>query len=225
LKNYATFRRQLSAFIVRGGLSLLRKLGGDAMNRKSGELKSSYDITSRFEEIYNSTYKDVIAFITSKCNNHADINDIAQDTYVELYSLLLKRGADYIQNENAIVIKLARQKLSRYYTLAERLKNFIPLHFSNEAGADILLPELQKATNEFLTDDFVITKETFNEMRGFLGNKSPDIRKIFYLYFDIGLTLPEIAKALGLKESNVKSKLYRTLKELRKLLEAGGDYL
>jgi RNA polymerase sigma-70 factor (ECF subfamily) len=195
------------------------------MNRKSGELERSDDITSCFEEIYNSTYKDVIAFITSKCSNHADINDIAQDTYVELYSLLLKRGADYIQNENAIVIKLARQKLSRHYTLAERLKNFIPLHFANEAGADVLLPELQKAADKFLTDDFVIEKETFNEMRGFLGGKSPDTRKIFYLYFDIGLTLPEIAGALGLKESNVKSKLYRTLKELRKLLEAGGDCL
>jgi len=33
------------------------------------------NITSRFNEIYDSTYKDVLAFVTVKCGNTADISD------------------------------------------------------------------------------------------------------------------------------------------------------
>ncbi len=41
------------------------------------------NITSRFNEIYDSTGKTVLAFVTAKCRNTADIQDIVQDTYVE----------------------------------------------------------------------------------------------------------------------------------------------
>ena len=50
------------------------------------------DITSRFNAIYNSTSKAVLAFVTAKCRNTADIQDVVQETYVELYQLLIKRG-------------------------------------------------------------------------------------------------------------------------------------
>jgi RNA polymerase sigma-70 factor (ECF subfamily) len=195
------------------------------MNYKSVELERSGDITSRFEQIYDSTYKDVISFIAAKCGNPADINDIAQETYVELYTLLLKRGADYVQNDKAIVIKLAKQKLYSYYKLADRLRMLIPLHFSNESegGGDILLSDLQKTADDFLTEDFVADKLTLEEARDFIAAKPLDVRKIFHLYFDMELTLAEIAVTLGLKESNVKNKLYRTLKELRKMLGGEGS--
>ncbi|MFQ9801920.1 MAG: sigma factor-like helix-turn-helix DNA-binding protein [Clostridia bacterium] len=35
------------------------------------------------------------------------------------------------------------------------------------------------------------------------------------MYYSLDLTIPEIAKQLSMSESNVKNKLYRTLKEMR----------
>ena len=71
---------------------------------------SNPNTVSRFDDIYNSTNKSVLAFITAKCRNTADISDIFQDTYVELYQVLIKRGAEYITSEKAFVLKIKKQK-------------------------------------------------------------------------------------------------------------------
>ena len=57
-----------------------------------------------------------------------------------------------------------------------------------------------------------------DEARQCIQSKPEDVKKIFYLYYDMGLTVPEIAEKLSVSQSNVKNKLYRTLKELRNLL-------
>lgn len=56
-----------------------------------------------------------------------------------------------------------------------------------------------------------------------LKRKSADVRKIFYLYYSLELTISEIAVELEMTESNVKNKLYRTLAELRNRFNLRGD--
>lgn len=173
-------------------------------------------ITSRFNEIYNSTNKAVLSFVTVKCRNTADIQDIVQDTYVELYRLLVKRGADYIKNEKALILRIAKQKLSRHYSLMERLKIFVPMTAENEDGDEIDL--LESEADNFMTEEFVTNQIMLDEIKRLIMEKPQDVKKVFYLFYDVGLTIPEIAKELSMSESNVKHKLYRTLKELRNLL-------
>ena len=51
-----------------------------------------------FEKIYKDTYNKVLRFAVIKCRNLDDINDIIQDTYLELLKLLKKknvRGGKY----------------------------------------------------------------------------------------------------------------------------------
>ena len=49
----------------------------------------------------------------------------------------------------------------------------------------------------------------------YIKNKSnQNIPKIFYLYYNLDLTIKQISKELNLSESYVKNILYRTLKEL-----------
>lgn len=74
-----------------------------------------------------------------------------------------------------------------------------------------------------IKDDFdleqnIITKENVKEVWEYIKNKDIITTKIFYLYFAMGLKISEIAKNLKITESNVKNKLYRTLKELKKYL-------
>lgn len=45
-----------------------------------------------FETIYEETYNRTLKYIVCKCSNIEDVNDLIQDTYTELYSMLKKRN-------------------------------------------------------------------------------------------------------------------------------------
>jgi len=182
---------------------------------ETNPLTTTPSVASRFDEIYDSTHRDVLAFITARCGRTADIGDIFQKTYLELYEVLLKRGVDYVTHEKALVMRIARRKLAKHYTLLGRLKVFISTTCRNENGEEMDITEFEP--DNFSTEDFVASKILLDNARQFIKNKPADVRKIFYLMYDVGLTIPEIAKLLSLSESNVKNKLYRTLKELRAL--------
>jgi RNA polymerase sigma-70 factor (ECF subfamily) len=177
-----------------------------------GDLK----LAGQFNEIYASTYKAVLSFVTARCGNTADIGDIVQETYMELYQLLKKRGTDYIKNAHAITLKIAKQKLYRHYTLMERLKMFVPLTIAGENGDEVALSDLE--AQAIWEDDLLFRQALLADVRQLIRQKPEDVKRIFILFYDGGLSIPEIAQALSLSESNVKNKLYRALKEMREKL-------
>jgi len=158
----------------------------------------------------------VLALITAKCGRTADINDIFQETYMELYNLLGKRGVNYVTHEKALVMRIARRKISKHYSLLERLKVFVSLTGSNEEDEDVKLTEF--IADDFSVEEFVIDDILLENARKLIKTKPEDVRKVFYLMYNVGLTIPEIAQSLSMSESNVKNKLYRTIKELRDIL-------
>ena len=81
-----------------------------------------------FNKIYDSTNKKVLALITAKCCNTEDINDIFQETYIELYSTICNKGTDYIKNPEAFLSHIVKQKIYKHYSMAERFKMQISLH-------------------------------------------------------------------------------------------------
>jgi RNA polymerase sigma factor (sigma-70 family) len=183
------------------------------------------NIASRFDEIYNSTNKAVLAFITAKCKNTVDISDIFQDTYMELYQVLIKRGAEYVANEKAFVLRIAKQKISRYYSLLKRLQMFISMTVITDDNEEIDLynADIDSFLMEDSTEDYIINKILLEKLWQIIDKKPADVKKIFYLFYDVGLSIPEIAQTLSLNESNVKSKIYRTVKELQTFLKKEGN--
>jgi len=87
----------------------------------------------------------------------------------------------------------------------------------NQDGDEVELSDLE--LDAFLTEDFITNQIMLDEVRRLIQSKPQDVKKVFYLFYDVGHSIPEIAKALSMSESNVKHKLYRTLKELRTLLQ------
>jgi len=71
----------------------------------------------------------------------------------------------------------------------------------------------------FLIEDFVVDQEDLHNARRFIHTQPEAVQKVFYLFYELDLTIPQIARALSIGESNVKNKLYRTLKELKNLLK------
>ena len=184
-------------------------------------LLSREDTALRFCEIYDSTKKAALAFITAKCGNTADIGDIFQDTYLELYQVLERRGVSYVTNEKALVKRIAGRKLAKYYSLKKRLGIFASMTKTGEDGQETDMSETELAwceADSFLTEEFAVNRIMVENAKRFIMQKPQETRKVFYLFYDVGLTIPEIAEALSISESNVKNKLYRTLKELRSLL-------
>jgi RNA polymerase sigma-70 factor (ECF subfamily) len=186
---------------------------------RGGDLMSNPNIASRFDEIYNFTSKAVLAFITAKCRNTADISDILQDTYMELYRVLIKRGAEYVTNEKAFMLRKKKKKIARYYSLLERLRIFVSMNASNEDGEEVELSDFEADT--FSLEDYAVNQVLLESARKFIMSKSEDIKKVYYLFYDVGLSIPEIATTLSMSESSVKNKLYRTLKELQTYFKEG----
>jgi len=187
---------------------------------KGSDIMLESDINARFNEIYDSTNKPVLAFITTKCGNTADISDIFQDTYMELYQLMSKRGTEYITDDKALVLKIAKRKIARYYSVWKRLQMFVPMTIKNDENEEIEYLELSDAdVNSFLTEDFAVNQVMLDSIRQFIRQKPEDVKKVFYLFYEMDMSIPEIALSLFLSESSVKNKLYRTIKELKNLLK------
>jgi len=191
----------------------------NAVLMEDDELMSEVNIVSRFNEIYDSTHKSILTFITARCGNTADINDIFQDTYMELYQILSKHGANHVIDGKAYIFRIAKRKLAQNYSLLKKLRNIIPMGIITDNNEEIELSDAE--ANSFIMENSVINEIMLENARKYINQKPADIKKVFYLFYDVGITIPEIARELSMSESNVKHKLYRTIKELQNLLKGG----
>lgn len=182
---------------------------------KDGETMVDQNLISLFNAIYDATNRKILGFITAKCGNTSDISDIFQDTYMELYAVIVKRGLDYIANSEAFVMRIARQKVYRHYSLLARLKFAVPLSVADEDGNEINIADLE--SDDCSLDISMLNSALLAEIRSALSAKPQIVQKIFLMRYSLDLTIPEIAELLSVGESYVKNKLYRTINELREL--------
>ena len=166
-----------------------------------------HNITTYFNEIYERTFKNTIRYISAKCSNIEDITDICQEVYTEVYTVLSKKGVRYINNPEAFVTNIAKSKVYRHYSKSEKIKG-IPIDEADIEDEDL---------GSYTIEDDIITKQLAENVAGHLRTMKGDVKRIFYLYYYSGLSIAEIADELNMSESNVKNKLYRTVRELRKL--------
>lgn len=165
----------------------------------------------KFNDIYDETYENVLKFIVCKCSNIDDVNDIIQETYIDVYKKILKN--DSIDNIKPYVIGIAKNKIKKHYNLLYKFKT---ISIFNDKQNDFQV--LDQIPNDINIERIVLDKEAIEEIWKYLRNKKIDIQKIFYLYYNLELTIKEIAQELDLSESYVKNGLYRTLKELQGVL-------
>ncbi|MHB1484250.1 MAG: RNA polymerase sigma factor [Saccharofermentanales bacterium] len=180
------------------------------------------ETTTFFNEIYDNTYKKVLRYVISKCGNISDVSDIIQETYIELYTVLNKRGMDYIQNSDAFIMQIAKAKIYRHYTMSKKIKDFIPLFIKTDSGQEISPVDFE-ISNDTVEDE-IVNKALIENITAYISKKPDDIQKIFCLYYEIDLTIIQIAAELSISQSNVKNKLYRTVKEIRELYRKGGEF-
>lgn len=164
-----------------------------------------------FEEIYSKTYNNTLKYIICKCLNFEDVNELIQDSYMELYQALSNKKRIKVSDENAYMIGITKNILKRYYRNKYKEKENILYIGQDEERNQIQIPVY------YDFDENIINKENIEKIWDYLNNKNILIAKIFYLYYALGLKITEISKELKISESTVKNYIYRTLKELKKL--------
>ena len=173
-------------------------------------------VNEKFEEIYKNTYNYLLRFVVIKCYNFDDINDIIQDTYTELYKIM-KRNYKKIDNYNSFICGIANNIIKRHYSKKNKVLIFQSSNYDND-----ILPEIP---DDFDLVQDLINKENVEKVWDYIKSKDLNTFKIFYLYFGLDEKINVISKELNINESTVKSKIYRTLKELKnKLEEEEKDY-
>ena len=159
-----------------------------------------------FEEIYAQTYLHTFKFITIHCYNIADLNDILQDTYVEFYKILRRKRNLQIENTQAYINGIAKNVIKRYGCK----KKMVCLVNDENENIDV--------ADTFDLEQNFMTKQDAKKVWDYIKRRDLITAKVFYLYFVLGLKIAEIAQELEVTESNVKNKIYRTQKEIRKYL-------
>lgn len=154
-----------------------------------------------FKEIYETTYSQILKFIVINCYDFNDVNDIIQDTYIEFLNKI-KKGLE-VDSIQAYLSGIAKNIIKRHYFNKKKLTLI--------ANDDI---DIEIKDDIDLEADF-ISQENIKEIWEYITKKDILTAKVFYLYFVSDLKILDIAKELKISESNVKHKLYRTIKELK----------
>ena len=70
----------------------------------------------KFEKIYNDTYNRTLKYVVIKCNNIDDINDIMQETYLELLNKMKRNKLEKVENIDNYILGIATNIIKRHYT-------------------------------------------------------------------------------------------------------------
>ena len=170
---------------------------------------------AHFLAVYDETYDDIKRFAAARCEDPEDLSDILQDTYLDYFRLIQKRGTDYASSPRAVLYEIAKRKIFRSYSLKKKLSVFVPLSSADRDEQENFPADAQAADTEEEALDRVEAERLWKK----IGTYPPETRKILYLYFSCGMSHTEIAEATGLNVSNVKNRIYRTLSGIRKAEE------
>ena len=164
---------------------------------------TSQNNLKKFNNIYDSTYSDILKYVIIKCHNINDANDIIQDTYLEFWKILNKKDIEEV-NIKSYLIGIAINKIKKHYTLIDRIRT---ISIFNDKEISI--------KSNINIEDLIIKNNDWDLIWKYIKNKkNQDIPKVFYLYYKLELSIKEMSKELEVSESYVKNLIYRTLKEL-----------
>lgn len=129
--------------------------------------------------------------------NKSEAEDITQEVFIKLYNNIKK-----IKNEEHIKAWLIRVTINLSIDYNRNYWN------KNTTSLD----ENYKYFDEE-------TKDVFNELK----KLTPEFRNIIYLYYYQGYKISEISEILSMNQNTVSSYLNRARKELKHILEQGGE--
>src|SRR3954449_5287473 len=176
----------------------------DAATEVLGSAHVALNTPQGFEELYRNTFPRVYAYVASLLRDRAAAEDVTAQAFERAYS---KRGRFSARrgSPEAWVFGIARNA-----ALDELRKLKRRAHLASEPE-DVWSPGPDEEAERALRRD---------EVREALASLEPRDRDLVALKFAGGLANGEIARVIGISETNVGSRLYRAVEKLRKACQS-----
>jgi len=165
----------------------------------------------KFNELYATYYKSILFFIKSKMNDKDIAEDIASQTFINVYNSLDKFDGDR-GNIKAWIYKIAKNKVIDYYRANASKTPVLSLdmEMNDETCLGDSIPD-----NHTATDEMVINKETKTALDVLMKSKLDENEmKLMNLFCD-GYRYKEISESEGLDIQNVKNILHKARLKMR----------
>lgn len=186
----------------------------------------SGELETRFNQLYDATVRQTTVYLMVRCRRQADLEDLLQETYLELFRALHRTGTGQLRSGEALVRQIAKQRLFKYYRKLDG-RDEIPLvrevAFADDLQLDLGdISQLEAFLNES-SDDPAYDELVMEQIRASIEAASETDRKIINMRYGLELSLKEIAAALECPISTVKSRLYRFLAKAQKQHKIDGS--
>lgn len=153
------------------------------------------------------THKDhLIYFINRYVKNIDYAEDIAQDSFVEVY--VHKERYRIGQGFKTYLYTIGRNKA---------------VDFIRKNQRHMFVSEIPDTTDEKTLEQIVLQKEDNIHIHTLIEKLKPDYRDVLYLIDFEELSYAQAAKVMNKSESQIKILIFRARKALRKLLEREGE--
>lgn len=171
-------------------------------------------LRSRLEELYHLYKRDLLYVANDILNDYHEAEDVTQTAFIKF--------ADYLDNEmdvkcyktKALIVIIVRNLSFNIYNQRKR-KTTVNIDDFRDVICDSenLDPEVN-----------VLRLDSSREMAKRLSEINTRYADILVLKYNYELTNTEISKMLSISEVNVRKRLSRAKKALKKVVERGGDY-
>lgn len=170
---------------------------------------SADDDHRTFIELYDTYFSRIYNYVHYRVDNFHDVDDLTSQIFTKLFT-----NYKYYKPEKAPfsvwIFTIARNTLTDYYRSHDR-----HTYASLDETAEL-------ADDGFDLDDYVFSKDMHRHLHDALAALSPREREIVALKFWSGCTNRDIAKFMGISESNTGIILFRVMRQLRRILESRG---
>lgn len=164
-----------------------------------------------FEQLYESTKKELLVYIASRCNSVDDIEDLYQETYISVFDSMQKMS-EPINNAEAFVKTVAKRIISRHYSAANKLraKLSISLDSFRESGVT------EDIADETDIEESVCTDELYDEVYDIIKTMPIVVQRLIYMRYKLQLSIAEIAATTEMSETAVCQRINKALAAVRR---------
>ncbi|MEE9583404.1 MAG: sigma-70 family RNA polymerase sigma factor [Dehalococcoidales bacterium] len=164
--------------------------------------KEAVSAEETFAELYEEYMPKVFRYIQYRVNNMQLTEDLTSTTFEKALVSFSKYSSDRAKFSTWI-FSIARNVVIDHYRLKGR-RMTLPLEEASEVASRNLPPEEE-----------LLKREELERLQICLTGLSEEEQEIIRLKFGAELNNRQIAKMLGLSESNIGTRLYRAVRKLR----------
>lgn len=162
-------------------------------------------IKKQFEASFREFAESIFRYVYFKVSEHDLAQDIAEDTFVRYWKILIK--GEKVNNHRALLYFIAKGIIIDFYRKKKNSKKV-----SLERIDERLLGVFDRA------EDNISKKQELEQIYATVKKLKKDYQDVLFLHYVEDLSVKEIAFIQKKKENAIRVLLHRALKELKKKL-------